>query len=379
MPPSASTDTWTLLSTLCALPTAPLLEQAPATFILRWLQQLGLPTRTDRYGNIICSIDGTSDTTPIAFVVHLDHPAFAVISQGDKTITTVIRGGLAPTIILPATSVRLYDREYHYTPAYILQEIAQGTQRLVTLQPQATNDNHKWLFATLDLPEPYIYQGHAFLPAADDLAQASALLLLAERLVKHQPKHSTTFLFTRAEEIGLVGAYLTARTRTLPLTTCVVSLECSRALPGAELGKGPVIRVGDAGQSFSPASEALLMQARDLLQKQHPNAMVQRQLMSGGFCEASAFLSQGYTAGGLALPLEGYHNCGPEGTLTSERIALSDLECEIDLCEQLVHSRDDAPSARFSRLATRASEFEDALVQSAATFSLDSSHEQSTP
>ena len=53
-------------------------------------------------------------------------------------------------------------------------------------------------------------------------------------------------VFTRAEEVGLVGARLLAEANTLPKNTLVVSLESSRSLPGAEIGGGPVIRVGDA-------------------------------------------------------------------------------------------------------------------------------------
>jgi putative aminopeptidase FrvX len=138
------------------------------------------------------------------------------------------------------------------------------------------------------------------------------------------------------EEIGLVGATLVAQAGLLPRDAIVVSLECSRALPGAEIGKGPVIRVGDARQSFDPRGEALLLAARDELRRraagsEGPEVAVQRQLMSGGSCEASAFQAYGYITTGLVLPLGNYHNAGADGHSAPEVIHLLDLLGEVDL------------------------------------------------
>ena len=58
------------------------------------------------------------------------------------------------------------------------------------------------------------------------------------------------------------GARLLAEARTLPMDTLVVSLESSRTLPGAVIGGGPVIRVGDAGSTFNSDAETALIRAR---------------------------------------------------------------------------------------------------------------------
>jgi len=132
-------------------------------------------------------------------------------------------------------------------------------------------------------------------------------------------------VFTRAEEVGLMGARLLAESGLLPKQTLVVSLESSRTLPGAEQGSGPVIRVGDAGMTFNADAESVLLKARETLQLQEGGFRVQRQLMSGGVCEASAFALFGYRTTGIAFPLGNYHNGAPDGTIQAEYIHVEDF------------------------------------------------------
>jgi hypothetical protein len=61
---------------------------------------------------------------------------------------------------------------------------------------------------------------------------------------------------------------------------------------------------------------------------------VQRQLMSGGMCEASAAVMLGYRATGLALPLGNYHNQGPESTLAPETIRATDFLTGVALLQE---------------------------------------------
>ena len=113
--------------------------------------------------------------------------------------------------------------------------------------------------------------------------------------------------------MGLVGARLLAESGSLPQDTLIVSVESSRVLPGAEQGGGPVIRVGDAAMTFDADAEAALVRARESLRAGDSGVQVQRQLMSGGVCEASAFAHYGYRTTGIAFPLGNYHNGAPQG------------------------------------------------------------------
>ena len=61
-----------------------------------------------------------------------------------------------------------------------------------------------------------------------------------------------------------------------------------------------MIRVGDAGYTFDVEAESALVRARETLQQREGGFKAQRQLMSGGVCEASAFALYGYHTTGIA-------------------------------------------------------------------------------
>jgi endoglucanase len=118
-----------------------------------------------------------------------------------------------------------------------------------------------------------------------------------------------------------------------------VSLETSRTLPGADIGKGPVVRLGDRKTVFHPDYLQVLT---DLAQKHLPNAH-QRRIMDGGSCEATAATVYGLPAIGLSVPLGNYHNqgfqggpdcAGPEGP-APEFVHKSDVEGVLKLVRAL--------------------------------------------
>ena len=63
--------------------------------------------------------------------------------------------------------------------------------------------------------------------------------------------------------------------------------------------------------------------------------------MSGGTCEASAFLLYGYQATGIAFPLGNYHNGTEDGQIGAEFIHKEDYFSGIQLMvESVLHARD---------------------------------------
>ncbi|MGZ3709832.1 MAG: hypothetical protein ACXVBC_13005, partial [Bdellovibrionota bacterium] len=88
-----------------------------------------------------------------------------------------------------------------------------------------------------------------------------------------------------------------------------VSLETSRTLPGAEIGKGPVVRQGDkTGVFHSGALRVFTQQALRALPDAH-----QKRVMDGGTCEATAATAYGLSCVGISVPLGNYHNQSFEG------------------------------------------------------------------
>ena len=150
-------------------------------------------------------------------------------------------------------------------------------------------------------------------------------------------------LLTRAEEVGFVGAV-----RHLELgwiknarrPVICISLEASRNLPGAEIGKGPVVRQGDRRTTF----ESNALQVLTELAIKTPPDHHQRRVMDGGACEATATTAWGLPTVGITLPLGNYHNQGLDGGMDCPRdngpapefVHLDDIEGELKLCKALM-------------------------------------------
>jgi endoglucanase len=134
------------------------------------------------------------------------------------------------------------------------------------------------------------------------------------------------------------------------------------------MGQGPVIRVGDRTRSFDPEAEAVLLAARARLQAADRGALVQRQLMSGGTCEATAFGLQGYRATGVALPLGNYHNVGPEQTIAAEYVSARDFLTEVDLLVAAAEAVGQPTASLWGRFAEAAARYRGRLEASAERF-----------
>jgi endoglucanase len=187
-----------------------------------------------------------------------------------------------------------------------------------------------------DLPDFEFDDQMIRMRALDDLAGCASILIMLERLVISRSKANVYGVFTRAEEVGLYGARLLASSGMLPRDTIIISIESSSVIPGVSQGKGPVIRTGDASSTFDFQAEYFLRSAAIRLKNKNGRFDTQRQLMSGGTCEATAFSSMGYKSTGIAFPLGNYHNAAttirdPKGNVAAEYIALSDYLGGVEL------------------------------------------------
>jgi endoglucanase len=337
------------LAALGRLPSAPYYERRAAAYVRSFCEQVGLDVHLDRWGNVIAFRPGTSPDAPgLAFVAHLDHPAFEAVEEQGGNLVCKALGGVPAAALEPGVKVQIIVEadEQGGEPASVsslnsrviripgevagavpVSEDAHDTpprDRSVIVRP-AHPVARLPCAVVLDLPDFDLDHETLRMRALDDLAGCAAALA-ALKATADVPSPGPVFgLFTRAEETGLIGARLAAADGLLPKNTIVVSVESSRALPGAEIGKGPVVRVGDARTTFDSRAEAYLLTARHRLAMKMDSFQCQRQLMSGGTCEATAFSAFGYPVTGVAFPLGNYHNAGPENTVAAEYIALSDF------------------------------------------------------
>ncbi len=311
------------------------------------LEAFGLQVRQDGFGNLVTRLPGDAEgQPPVALVAHMDHPGFEAVEVSRQGVTARALGGVPPVSLSAEVPVQLVMPDGGRIAGETAGPTGSESGRTVSVRMSGV--------PALELPRPVVFDLTDFeldgdlirMRALDDLAGCAAALAALRLLSGLNGLGDVYGVFTRAEEVGLVGARLLAEEGTLPRETLVVSLEASRTIPGAAIGGGPVIRVGDASLTFDAEAEAILIKAREELVDAMPEFNAQRQLMSGGTCEATAFRYHGYRTTGVAFPLGNYHNGTPEGGVAAEYIHVEDFVAGVEL---VVHAARCVPRRRESR------------------------------
>ena len=295
----------------------------------------GLTAAEDAYGNLVVRLPGPADgVPPIAFVAHMDHPGFEAVQVSRQGVTARALGGVPQVSLTGEVPVQLVLPDGSRVSGSTAGRAGHESAQTVSVRLPETPELELPLPVVFDLTDFQMDGDLILMRALDDLAGCAATLAALSMLSGLSGRSGlgdVYGVFTRAEEVGLVGARLLAEAGTLPRDTLVVSLEASRTLPGASIGGGPVIRVGDASLTFDADAEAVLVSAREELTEADPGFEAQRQLMSGGTCEASAFRYQGYRTTGVAFPLGNYHNGTPLGGVAEEYIHVDDFVGGVEL------------------------------------------------
>ena len=359
-----------LLSDLGACPAVSFHEGAVISCVRRNLKEMGLAAKEDPYGNLIVHRKAdrrkAADGLAVAFVAHMDHPGFEAVEAVGDTVVARALGGVPQACFSSAVPVHMVLPDGSRLAAETAGRYGPEDQRMVRLRLASPS--------SLELPRPVVFDLPDFsfdgelihMRALDDLAGCACILATLSALGSEKAFGDVYGVFTRAEEVGLIGARLLAESGVLPRDTLVVSLEASRTLPGAAIGAGPVIRVGDASLTFDAEAEAVLLRARKEITEREPDFKAQRQLMSGGTCEASAFRFHGYRTTGIAFPLGNYHNATPEGGVGAEYIHIEDFVAGVELAVQAARCVDRRYNSRpWTWLGQVADDFRNRLTETA--------------
>lgn len=322
-----------LLFSILSQPSAPFREGHVIATIKQALTQGGVPHFADPHGNLILGVANLKeyrallkkDREPLrVFMAHMDHPGFHGAEWLSETELRAKWHGGAPTQKVSGAPVWLANANGWAGQGEILTAVAAPSGRALTEAvirlPSGFKAQHadpKKLFGGFKFREPVWKEGEIiYTKAADDLVGAFSIVSVALDLwrSKGKAKKRPPFLglLTRAEEVGFIGALAHFQLGWLQKSkrkVICVSLETSRTFPGAEIGKGPVVRLGDKATVFDPTS---LRVFTDVAAKVLPNAH-QRRIMDGGTCEATAATVYGITAIGISVPLGNYHNESFEG------------------------------------------------------------------
>jgi len=332
------TDGLAIAAGLLSQPTVPFMEDLPAAHVRAFADERGLDHQTDAAGNVVVKY-GPASGPPLVLVAHLDHPGFHVEGDGLR-----FHGGLDARHAVEGSPLHFFRRGER-------DPVGEGTVVATTADERgflagATADRAMGDFAMWGFPgwsvDAGAHKGAGGLKTitarvCDDLLGAAAILAVLDDLAASRPSTSVWGLFTRAEEVGFLGAFEAIRLETVPRDADVLSLECSKALPHAPQGGGVIVRVGDRMSIFDPGLTAALERAAGTVD----GLAFQRRLMDGGACEATAFCAAGYRASGVAVPLGGYHNAADEGHgIVAETVLVDDYLGEIRLLCSLAHNPD---------------------------------------
>lgn len=380
---------------ITSIPTVAGREERVVEWITAWAAaRPEITLSADTHGNLtLRRTEPFAPGEPLYITAHLDHPGFAIDAVEDETHAVLaFRGGVMEDYFKDAR-VQLHPANNAVgaqpRPATILERLepAVGSPEEMfkryrvrldeghTTQGLTARDIATWL-----LPRATITEGLLSAPACDDLAAAAAGLSAFDELLKlkaaggHVGRDARLF-FTRAEEIGFVGALGACRSRSIPDAAPIIALENSRAFDDSPIGGGPIVRVGDRLTVFTPRLTAAVASRAEAIsggaatptaaqkQSEMPSWRWQRKLMAGGACEATVFCAAGYDATCVCLPLGNYHNMADlaavqagrnttEPTIAPEQIAISDFDGLVDLliaCGQSLNPGGDI-DARLSKL-----------------------------
>jgi len=317
---------------MLSIPTAPFAEHQVIAYVERFGARRAPVTMTrDAAGNVLVRVrrGRRKVARPVCITAHLDHPGFvADCMVGKSRLRAFWRGGV-PKEYFVGSAVRFdVGGEWIQGRIISIKTISRdGQDRVDTAMVRVPTVVPPGSIGMWDFPDPVIRGRRIFARACDDLAGASAMLCAIDELCREGGDCDAYFLFTRAEEVGFIGAIAAAKSRTIPAKCFVVAMETSSERSNARIGDGPILRVGDRASTFTHAVTAHCHRiARDLALADR-TFKYQRKLMDGGTCESSAYCTLGYEATGLCVALGNYHNIDAKRKkLGPEYVDLDDLE-----------------------------------------------------
>ncbi len=289
-----------ILETILTVPTAPFHEYHVSETIIRLLASCNsVRIEQDGFGNIIARYGAGAVEPGWVFGAHMDHPGFVELPDASAYEPNPARvrdrftflGGVPESYLKKNFPIKEFGR-----------------------------------FAMWDLPAFEVRQRKIWSRACDDLVGCATIVALLLELDRNGIDYPCAALFTRAEEVGFVGAITMAKMWPFRSDACFVSIETSVAVDRAKMGDGPMCRVGDRLSIFDHTATAAILEAGN-----RHSIKTQRALLDRGACEASGLQAYGVRTAGISIPLGNYHNCGAEDLISPEFIDISDVEGLFDL------------------------------------------------
>ena len=338
---------------LLARPTAPYAEDQVALEVARFAaERPGIECAARAGGNLVLTWPGRGRKgAMLAISAHLDHPGFHYAGTRAGEHRASFHGGV-PLAAMAGAGVRFFDARDGRTTALarVAEARRERTGRVVVRLERFRGRAARGAPGMWDLPAAKLVGRRLSARVCDDLLGAAALLAVLDRAHAERWERPIAGVLTRAEETGFVGCQALLREGALPADCAVIGLECSPRRSTARVGRGPVIRVGDAASVFDPELTHHLQACAARIAERASGFVFQRALMDGGRCESTAYNLWGVPAAGLCLALGGYHNvvdAGPaRGSIGPEFVDWHDHEGLLALLLEAARSFGEPPAAR---------------------------------
>ena len=339
-----------LLQEVLPIPTTSYREHGVQAYLENFAKDRRLAFRLDPFGNAYITYRHGQANRPFVLEAHMDHPGFVVTGVKGRRLTLEFRGGLSAEYG-KGERVRIYGSEKQsnavrarVTTVISSKPTKRGMPKRIVGARAVLESSGTVEVGDIALWDVEVcrFRGRTVHGRqCDDLVGVVTVLATLDRLVAEGRTGHLIGLFTRAEEVGLVGAAAAAAAKEIPEDALIVALETSSSAGGrAKQGGGPIVRVGDREHIFSPVVTMWMTELAQKIASTQSKFSYQRKLMDAGGTEATAFDLMGYETGAACLALGNWHTAGPRNRLRAETVNLDDLEGLILLCEAMVtHAR----------------------------------------
>jgi putative aminopeptidase FrvX len=310
-------------------------ESAAIHFVRTWLQSLpGVEIRTDRFSQIHVRMNSEPPGHPMYWVAHLDHPGFIVeLAPSNSSVNLVFRGSCdhlrsgLPESGHPPLAIRINTRSGPVR-ALIQAITAHGPSftrvEATTEGPVEAGDIGFWEFPDA----PKINEGRLHAPACDDLAGVCTVLSAFEHVATGPASaHPIRLLFTRAEELGLLGAIAVCKDRLLSSQSAIICIDAISDSAVHQVGplNAPILIPADTMMTYSP---------RLVRHFAAVGGIVPASLCESGASEAGIFALSGFEALAIYFKVRNMHNCNPAtppGAPVHESVSIDQLMSLRDL------------------------------------------------
>ena len=311
---------------LMRCPAAPYHEGAVIAEVERICAEKGLPLEHDSFGNLLARHTTAPQLRPLVLAAHLDHPGFALVRVlGPRRWLARFLGTVPDEFFQEGTKLRVMPGAL---PAVLGKRVGEKKEfeiHFAAAPPKGAVEQRP-THAVWELADFTEANGKIRGRACDDLIGVTVVLATLLELKRTRARVNVAGVLSRAEEVGFQGALAAASAGQLPKNALVISLETSRELPPAKMGRGVILRVGDRASVFDAAAMRFLAEVAGDIVKKDKTFTFQRALMSGGTCEGTAYQELGFQTGAVCVALGNYHNCGARSKIAAEYVSLADAQ-----------------------------------------------------